>query len=335
MPGRSCSAAPAPRNASTRPGKLVTQRARAAARAVGGADPRPPSRLHHLGGVLRPTPPGCARTGGRRAARRRRRRGRPRRCCRACCAAAAAGGSCRPATPGTTAATARATCAPAPSSYYAAERGCQQHRRRAAGEDHPGRAVRRAGARRAGSHRQGAGRSRRAVPGSGWPPSSSPSNAPATRPAAPSASTTPSSRRTGWSPAPWNAPGRTSWPPSGSAEARPGAPSRPANPSPSPSEELAWISSAGADIRAVFERRPPLPRERKQLIRAVIAEVVAHHPRARQRVADLRIIWQGGAVTELYHADDQERRPHPRHQRGHRRRWSAVSPSTTTTRPSR
>jgi DNA invertase Pin-like site-specific DNA recombinase len=63
-------------------------------------------------------------------------------------------------------------------------------------------------------------------------------------------------------------------------------------------EELAWISSAGADIKAVFWAPATTTPERKQLIRAVIGEVVLTiHD--QQRVADLRIIWQGGAVTEL------------------------------------
>jgi hypothetical protein len=62
--------------------------------------------------------------------------------------------------------------------------------------------------------------------------------------------------------------------------------------------ELAWISSAGADVKAVFWAPTTTTSERKQLIRAVISEVVLTiHD--QQRVADLRIIWQGGAVTEL------------------------------------
>jgi hypothetical protein len=39
-------------------------------------------------------------------------------------------------------------------------------------------------------------------------------------------------------------------------------------------------------------------RERKQLIRAVITEIGVTVHRQR-RVADLRIVWQGGAVSEL------------------------------------
>jgi hypothetical protein len=63
-------------------------------------------------------------------------------------------------------------------------------------------------------------------------------------------------------------------------------------------QELAWITTAGADIRAIFDAPTTTVRERKQLIRAVIAEIglTVHH---RRRVADLRIVWQGRAVTEV------------------------------------
>ena len=54
------------------------------------------------------------------------------------------------------------------------------------------------------------------------------------------------------------------------------------------SEELAWITTAGADIRAVFDAPTTTIPERKQLLRAVIAEIVAHRrrPAARRRPAD-------------------------------------------------
>ena len=63
-------------------------------------------------------------------------------------------------------------------------------------------------------------------------------------------------------------------------------------------EELAWITSAGADVRAVFDAPTTTLRERKQLIRAVISEI-GIAVRAQERIADLRIVWQGGATTEL------------------------------------
>jgi len=63
-------------------------------------------------------------------------------------------------------------------------------------------------------------------------------------------------------------------------------------------QELDWIATAGADIRAIFDAPTTTVRERKQLIRAVIAEISITVQR-QQRVADLRIIWQGGAVTDV------------------------------------
>ena len=64
------------------------------------------------------------------------------------------------------------------------------------------------------------------------------------------------------------------------------------------SEELAWITMAGADIKAVFHAPATTIPERKQLLRAVIREVVVTI-HADTRVADLKIIWQGGAATDL------------------------------------
>ena len=63
-------------------------------------------------------------------------------------------------------------------------------------------------------------------------------------------------------------------------------------------QELDWIATAGADIRAIFDAPTTTVRERKQLIRAVIAEISITVQR-QQRVADLRIIWQGGALTDV------------------------------------
>jgi hypothetical protein len=51
-------------------------------------------------------------------------------------------------------------------------------------------------------------------------------------------------------------------------------------------------------VRAVFDAPSTTTVERKQLIRTVIAEIVLTVD-ADTRVAALRIIWQGGATTEL------------------------------------
>jgi excisionase family DNA binding protein len=63
-------------------------------------------------------------------------------------------------------------------------------------------------------------------------------------------------------------------------------------------EELAWLSRAGADIRAVFNAPSTTARERKQLLRAIVSEVVITVDSAA-RTAALRIIWQGGGCTDL------------------------------------
>lgn len=63
-------------------------------------------------------------------------------------------------------------------------------------------------------------------------------------------------------------------------------------------QELAWLSRAGADVRAIFTAPSTTFRERKQLLRAIVDEVVVTVD-AVARTAELRIIWQGGACTEL------------------------------------
>jgi DNA invertase Pin-like site-specific DNA recombinase len=69
-------------------------------------------------------------------------------------------------------------------------------------------------------------------------------------------------------------------------------------PVPLTSDELAWITTAGADIKAVFTAPTTTIPERKQLLRAVITEIVLTI-NAQDRTASLRIIWQGGASTSL------------------------------------
>ena len=63
-------------------------------------------------------------------------------------------------------------------------------------------------------------------------------------------------------------------------------------------EETAWLSRAGADVRAIFTAPTTTFRERKQLLRAIITEVVVTVD-TEGRTAALRIVWQGGASTEL------------------------------------
>lgn len=68
-------------------------------------------------------------------------------------------------------------------------------------------------------------------------------------------------------------------------------------PEPLSAEEIAWCRRAGADLRKVMESPATSDRERKQLLHAVIAEVVVTVDR-EEHVARLRIVWEGGAATE-------------------------------------
>src|ERR1039457_7034025 len=69
-------------------------------------------------------------------------------------------------------------------------------------------------------------------------------------------------------------------------------------------EETAWITTAGADLRAIFQAPATTNVQRKELIRAVITEIVAtvqdtaggHDP---ARTCQVQIIWQGGASPRL------------------------------------
>jgi excisionase family DNA binding protein len=54
-------------------------------------------------------------------------------------------------------------------------------------------------------------------------------------------------------------------------------------------------------VRRIFEAPTTTARERKQLLRAIIAEVVVSVD-VEARTAAVRILWEGGASTELVHA---------------------------------
>ncbi|MGE5636532.1 MAG: recombinase family protein [Nocardioidaceae bacterium] len=68
-------------------------------------------------------------------------------------------------------------------------------------------------------------------------------------------------------------------------------------PEPLTDDEIAWCRRAGADLRHVFEAPATSHRERKQLLRAVIAEVAVTVDREQHQAA-LRIFWEGGAITD-------------------------------------
>jgi DNA invertase Pin-like site-specific DNA recombinase len=65
-------------------------------------------------------------------------------------------------------------------------------------------------------------------------------------------------------------------------------------------DELAWLAHVGADLRAIFDAPTTTWRERKQLLRTVIAEVTVAC-RAADHQADVTIAWEGGATTSFVH----------------------------------
>jgi DNA invertase Pin-like site-specific DNA recombinase len=70
-------------------------------------------------------------------------------------------------------------------------------------------------------------------------------------------------------------------------------------PDPLTDEEIAWCRQAGADLRQVFHAPTTSDRERKQLLRAILTDVVVTVDRdSEQHAAALRVVWEGGAVTE-------------------------------------
>ena len=70
-------------------------------------------------------------------------------------------------------------------------------------------------------------------------------------------------------------------------------------PDPLTDEEIAWCRHSGTDLRKVCDAPTTSDRERKQLLRAILTEVVVTVDReAEQHTAQLRVVWESGAVTE-------------------------------------
>ena len=70
-------------------------------------------------------------------------------------------------------------------------------------------------------------------------------------------------------------------------------------PDPLTEQEIAWCRRAGADLRKVFDAPTTTDRERKQLLRAILTDVIVTVARSsEQHTAELRVVWEGGAVTE-------------------------------------
>ncbi len=63
-------------------------------------------------------------------------------------------------------------------------------------------------------------------------------------------------------------------------------------------DELAWLKRAGADVRTVFDAPATTNSQRKQLIRAVISEIVLTIDR-QARTCEALIAWQGTATTAV------------------------------------
>jgi hypothetical protein len=97
--------------------------------------------------------------------------------------------------------------------------------------------------------------------------------------------------------------------------------------------EATWIRRSGADVAKVFHAPTTTLAERKRLIQAVIDHIVLT-VHADDRIADLHIIWQGGASTELSMAMTKKG-GHTRTTSEDTIAWCGAWPNTTTTRPSR
>ena len=62
-------------------------------------------------------------------------------------------------------------------------------------------------------------------------------------------------------------------------------------PSPLSEDEVQWLATAGADIREVFDAPSTTPRERKQLIRALLTEITVAVDK-QARAAALTLYWE-------------------------------------------
>ncbi|MDQ2897878.1 MAG: helix-turn-helix domain-containing protein, partial [Actinomycetota bacterium] len=72
---------------------------------------------------------------------------------------------------------------------------------------------------------------------------------------------------------------------------------RASRPEPLTEQEIAWCRRAGADLRTAFDAPTTSDRDRKLLLRAMITEVAVTIEREQQQ-GQVRITWEGGAVTD-------------------------------------
>ncbi len=116
------------------------------------------------------------------------------------------------------------------------------------------------------------------------------------RPAAPAASMTPASRRTGWQPAL-----EAAWEDKLAAVTAAGASlaaGQGRQPSSLTDAGVRWLAAAGAGIRAVSGAPSTTPREPKQLIRALLTEITVTAGQ-QARTAALTICREGGASSSI------------------------------------
>jgi hypothetical protein len=123
------------------------------------------------------------------------------------------------------------------------------------------------------------------------------SSAPSSRPTARNGSSTPAGQRTDSSAAHWSGRGsrrceRSNASGKSSPSSRPGSRSRFTD---AERQALGWLAR---DLPRLWDAKTTTPRDRKQLLRTLICDVlvtVKQHPRR----AEVEIIWEGGARTEL------------------------------------
>ena len=94
--------------------------------------------------------------------------------------------------------------------------------------------------------------------------------------------------------------------------------SRPAAPSRSPIVERQALGRLARDLPRLWEAETTTPRDRKELLRTLICEVVVTVKEDPRR-AEVEIVWEGGARTELQVPLEPPRARALPHQRGHRR----------------
>ncbi len=73
---------------------------------------------------------------------------------------------------------------------------------------------------------------------------------------------------------------------------------RPRRPVPLSDDEIAWLRKAGADLRSVWSAESTSHRERKQLVRRLVKDVVVTVD-LECAVAEFTIVWAGGTATRL------------------------------------